>query len=522
MATVIDELILQLNLDSTKFTAGQQAILESLRKLEEAAKKGGKETEDSGRRLLEFFTKIKTQAVGLFAAFVGGRDAKQFAEYITELDASTGRLCRTMGISVEQISLWERMVKLSGGSTDDARASLQSIQTEINKVSLGMGSALPAFLNTLQINMHKTNGEFKNASELLVDIHKAVQGRDPKQAASLMASMGIGPDTLYTLGLIDADFKKLMDRAIEIGGATHGSAVASQELVNAWRQAELAAEELGRTITVDLNEPLVQWTNRLTTLFGLLTKLEQWLDASKWIKMFTGGGAGILNFIPGAGPLAGILNSGPLLDKILGSNAPGSSSAPTQGTNVPSAPQVLGTPTKGDPRGLIPFIRQEAVKVGIDPDQAVRVAQSEGLMQFLSGIPGEKSYGAFQLHTGGGLGDVFKKETGLDPSDPANEQATISWALKYAAAHGWGPWHGWTVANHGAPWAGINVPKGGGPAAAAVSNSNNNSRNSTVNSSWNINNLNVASNDGSKFFGDLQQTLDRQGFAVPVNPGMTG
>jgi hypothetical protein len=95
-----------------------------------------------------------------------------------------------------------------------------------------------------------------------------------------------------------------------------------------------------------------------------------------------------------------------------------------------------------DPRGLEPYIRERATNYGIDPDVALRVAHSEGLRQFNSGIPGEKSYGAFQLHIGGGLGDEFRRDTGLDPSDPTNERATIDYALKRAAQVGWGPWHG--------------------------------------------------------------------------------
>src|SRR5512139_1317364 len=95
-----------------------------------------------------------------------------------------------------------------------------------------------------------------------------------------------------------------------------------------------------------------------------------------------------------------------------------------------------------DPRALVPFIRETAAKYGIDPDVAVKVAESEGLNQFTSGIPGENSYGAFQLNTQGGLGNEFQKATGLDPSDPKNEQATIDYALKYASKKGWGAFHG--------------------------------------------------------------------------------
>ena len=70
----------------------------------------------------------------------------------------------------------------------------------------------------------------------------------------------------------------------------------------------------------------------------------------------------------------------------------------------------------------------------------MRVAQSEGLGSFY-GDRG-KSGGAFQLYTGGGLGNEFQKETGLNPLDPKNEKATIDYALKHAASGGWGPWHG--------------------------------------------------------------------------------
>jgi hypothetical protein len=104
-------------------------------------------------------------------------------------------------------------------------------------------------------------------------------------------------------------------------------------------------------------------------------------------------------------------------------------------------------PDRNDPRGLTGYIRETAQKYGIDPEVALRVAKSEGLRSFKSGVvqkngKEEPSWGAFQLYTGGGLGNQFKKDTGLDPSDPANEKATIDYALKTAAKTGWGPWHG--------------------------------------------------------------------------------
>jgi hypothetical protein len=126
---------------------------------------------------------------------------------------------------------------------------------------------------------------------------------------------------------------------------------------------------------------------------------------------------------------------------------------------------------RGDPRGMAGYIRETAKKYGIDPEVALRVAKSEGLSTFQSSVVGKKgrepSWGAFQLYTGGGLGNEFQKETGLDPSDPKNEKATIDYALRHASQHGWKPWHGAKNTGIG-EWEGINPEKTAATAAGAT------------------------------------------------------
>ena len=102
----------------------------------------------------------------------------------------------------------------------------------------------------------------------------------------------------------------------------------------------------------------------------------------------------------------------------------------------------VGQRGQDDPRGLTPFIQQTAQKYGLDPNIAVRVAQSEGLGAREPVGDRGTSFGAFQLHTGGGLGDEFKQTTGLDPADPRNEKATIDYALRHVSRNGWGAFHG--------------------------------------------------------------------------------
>jgi hypothetical protein len=126
---------------------------------------------------------------------------------------------------------------------------------------------------------------------------------------------------------------------------------------------------------------------------------------------------------------------------------------------------TASTSNRGDPRGMTGYIRETAAKYGIDPEVALKVAKSEGLRDF-SG-DGGKSGGAFQLYTGGGLGNKFQKETGLDPLDPKNEKATIDFALREAAKVGWKPWYGAAKVGVGR-FEGINPEKTAATAAGAT------------------------------------------------------
>lgn len=95
------------------------------------------------------------------------------------------------------------------------------------------------------------------------------------------------------------------------------------------------------------------------------------------------------------------------------------------------------------------YIRQAAVTRGIDPNVAVRVAQSEGGLQswnaqsqvFKNGMQ-EQSYGPYQLYMGGGLGNRFQQQTGLDPRLANNGPQGVDFALDTASKEGWGAWYG--------------------------------------------------------------------------------
>ncbi|MGO8313540.1 phage tail length tape measure family protein [Rhizobium ruizarguesonis] len=120
------------------------------------------------------------------------------------------------------------------------------------------------------------------------------------------------------------------------------------------------------------------------------------------------------------------------------------------------------------------YIAQRAPKYGVDPSTALAVARSEGGLSswnlqsgyYKNGLR-EQSFGPFQLYKGGGLGNQFMRETGLDPALAANGPAATDWSLKYASQNGWGSWYGAGKAGIG-NWDGIDVNQSMKTASDAV------------------------------------------------------
>ena len=140
---------------------------------------------------------------------------------------------------------------------------------------------------------------------------------------------------------------------------------------------------------------------------------------------------------------------------------------PYRGPSASSAPAPAGD---DDVAG---YIRSAASKRGIDPEVAIKVAQSEGgLVPNRTGVfKTGQSFWPFQLHYGGpgyekfgnvaGMGNSFTAQTGYQPGDPSAWRAATDYALDAAQKNGWGAWYG-------ARNVGVTGRQGIGSAPAAV------------------------------------------------------
>lgn len=424
--TVIDSLVVELGLDASKFTKGQQQALAAAKKLEEGVERSRKNAEEDANRMGDALGGIKRQALELFAVFAGGKSVIGFARDLTHANAQLGRLERNIGVSASTISKWQGAARIFGGSAEGMASSFQTVSDAFAGWRIGVVSPMIADLRAIStaggtiIDVNKgVEQSFRDLSTNL----KAIHDRDPAQAGLLGRRLGLDP-ALYDL-LIQGPEKlqKVLDYVQKIGVATHEDTDAFGELEKRISQMGLKSESLGRQLLGGENGGaskiirLADWLNE--------SPGDAWEDFKKWYGE---------SQVPAG---YGAKTSAPA-QKLFGGTV-GASGAFTSQAEKEA------------------YIRSEAAKRGINPNTAMAVARSEGFGSF-SGDNGT-SFGAYQLHvTPGGrgkaVGDQFRAATGLDPSDPANERAAISFALSDAKKNGWGAYHG--AANTGiGTWQGI-------------------------------------------------------------------
>jgi tape measure domain-containing protein len=120
------------------------------------------------------------------------------------------------------------------------------------------------------------------------------------------------------------------------------------------------------------------------------------------------------------------------------------------GDSADAGMTALGQNLSTNTDALKNYIAQAAILRGIDPATALQVAAGEtgNFTKFIGDL--NSSFGPFQLHLGNlvkgpnsvsGLGDEFKKLTGLDVTSVTTWPQQIDFALDYAAKHGWAAWH---------------------------------------------------------------------------------
>jgi hypothetical protein len=287
---VIDELVLVLGLDPRKFNDGERQALESFKKGKDGALDFGKRIEESAGKMSEAFGVVRKGALGLMGALIGG-EAAAFINHVITMDAATGRMAKTIGTSVQNLSAWQYMIKQVGGEASSASSALSTLQQEIENVRQGGGmfeGGFASLMNQAGVTIRD------DADTSLRKIQGFIAGQigsgkmRPEEAATFLRRVpGMNEDMV---NLMLADFHKIEAAARLAGTATDQTAMAAAALQGKFSLMIQSMERFGGSM-IPIIELLMKPTGEITK--DDLSKLGgndlfrrgsfmDWLDQKLW------------------------------------------------------------------------------------------------------------------------------------------------------------------------------------------------------------------------------------------------
>ena len=165
MATVIDSLLIELGLDTSKFDASQKKSVEELRKLDEQSQKTSKNTSKGAKDMSEGFLKVTQSLIGFGTVLVGLNMFKDFMIGTTQANAELGRSAHVLNMSAGELKTWGQLAELTGGSVESMTATIKGLQQALVGLKYG---------DTAMVNAATQLGAWKafDINKQTVDLYK--------------------------------------------------------------------------------------------------------------------------------------------------------------------------------------------------------------------------------------------------------------------------------------------------------------------------------------------------------------
>lgn len=239
MATVIDSLLIELGLDTSKFDANQKKSVEELRKFDDQAQKTSKNTQQGAKNIGDGFEKARNALVSLGVAFVGIKGFTSFAQQTTTTNAGIARTAELFKMSARELDAWGGVLKSVGGDANDFQSSTQAIQQSLSNMQFG-DTALLESLGKLQIlGSNALSALDMNTKELdiykLADAFKQLSDAGKEQDAYVQAqSMGISRNYFMVLKQGGDAVHRLYDENYKLSGINSENTKKAEDLQKAW------------------------------------------------------------------------------------------------------------------------------------------------------------------------------------------------------------------------------------------------------------------------------------------------
>ncbi len=269
-ASVIDQLIVQLNLDPSKFKKAVSAVIDDQKKLKQSSQAASQDVEKSFDKTTDSVSKLRGEVLSLFAVFTAGRGIKEFISSVVQTDLGLGRMAYTLDTTVQKLGKWAGAGAMVGASAQDILGSFQSMTSQFQLFALtGESSVLP-FFRALGVDISDGNGHMRDMGEVFLDLADKFHNMDPARAKAFGDQMGLSPGMINLLIQGRAAVEGYLTTAKKYAPTDRDVQVA-YNMTQQWNQMTMASTKMGRSFLTDLAPGLGSVMEKLTGMADFLS-----------------------------------------------------------------------------------------------------------------------------------------------------------------------------------------------------------------------------------------------------------
>lgn len=227
---IVEEFIVTLGLDPTKYNKERRAFEDDLRRTKEETRRSTRDMESDTRRATEGFSRLKNEIIGLFLVVAGGRSLAGLAQDLIHGAAETGRFGQAIGMATEKVSVWEMAVQSMGGTAQDARAALAALNSEYTSYMLTGRAAHDADLAAMGISAR----DLQSPEQLALALSERRNNMTQREFTARLQRMGLPDSFIRTLAQGRQGVEALLDQMQRVGPITERDAQAAIEFERQW------------------------------------------------------------------------------------------------------------------------------------------------------------------------------------------------------------------------------------------------------------------------------------------------
>lgn len=276
MATVIDHILVELQLDPKKFDESIKKSAEAWMKLRQQAEQSHKDTREPVDAMSKAFGALTVKILAFAASLITLQKIAQFTKNIVNSNISLGNLSTTTGIAIEKLSAWANMAARHGSSVESMTQAIAGMDSELKEMQVtgGLSGNLATMINSLnQLNANiETPSKTTTAIEMWERILEGLDrtGMTAREKSAFLEKFGYADTSVTALFARHSaqQIAEMVDKQKDIYVVTQQNVDESLMLAKQWGELAQRAENLGRILLHDLANPIGAALDAANAVFG--------------------------------------------------------------------------------------------------------------------------------------------------------------------------------------------------------------------------------------------------------------